>query len=302
MCKKSVKYAGIDIGSNAVRLVVNEIFPGNTFQDSVLNKLTFLRLPLRLGGDVFLDGAIGEKKIAELIRAMKIYKELMKFYEVDKFRACATSATRSASNSKSVIKKVEKETGIKIEVISGEEEAMLIYKTNKYNLPEGNIFLSADLGGGSIQLTLFKGNEVLSTNSYEIGTVRMINNIVKKSELQKYEKKIAEYSEKYENIKILGTGGNINKISKMIGKKYPEISDIEKLYKELSSVSLIERMNKFDLRDDRADVILPAAEVYIKLLKTLKADKIYVPKVGLADGIIRQIFENNFNAGRNGNK
>jgi len=288
------RYAGIDIGSNAVRLIIKDVLPGDSYGNAVLNKRVYVRLPLRLGGDVFLHNKIKAKKEKDFINAIKIYKNLLEFYDVKNVRACATSAVRSADNGKEIIEKVKQKTGINIEVISGEEEAMLIFETNKYNLPDDETYLSADLGGGSLQLTLFKNDELIWTHSYKIGTVRMLNRKVKQSELQKFESELREIKRKYTNIKLLGTGGNINQISKLFKSKTVLYSGLKKLNDDLNIMSLEERMRKFTFRADRADVILPALEIYLQLLKITESDKIFIPKTGLADGIIRQLYENDF--------
>ncbi len=288
------RYAGIDIGSNAVRLIIKDVLPGDSYGNAVLNKRVYVRLPLRLGGDVFLHNKIKAKKEKGFINAINIYKNLLDFYDVTKVRACATSAVRNASNKVEIIEKIKNKTGITIDVISGEEEAKLIFETNKYNLPDDDTYLSADLGGGSLQLTLFKNDELIWTHSYNIGTVRMLNGKVKQSELQKFESELREIKRNYTNIRILGTGGNINQISKLFKSKTVLYSGLKKLNDDLNILSLEERMRKFTFRADRADVIIPALKIYLLLLKITESDKIYIPKTGLADGIIRQLYENDF--------
>ncbi len=286
-----LKFAGIDIGSNAIRLIVKDVLPGKTYKHALLKKIAYLRLPLRLGGDVFKYGEIRQKKANDFINALKIYYKLMKFYNVTEFRACATSATRSAENGEEILKRAENETGIKIDVIDGVEESMLLYETNKYNLPEGETFLSVDLGGGSLQTTLFQGDNLIWTHSYKIGTVRILNNVVNPAEIDAMKTKMKELGKEYKNLHLIGSGGNINKISKMLGEKKVEYSKIEKLYKELEPLTPEKRMLKYGLRYDRADVIIPAADTYLKVMKYTKSEKIFVPKIGLSDGIIRQIYE-----------
>lgn len=288
------RYAGIDIGSNAVRLIIKDVLPGDSYGNAVLNKRAYVRLPLRLGGDVFLYHKIKAKKEKEFINAITIYKNLLEFYDVKNIRACATSAVRSAENGTEIINKIKDKTGINIEVISGEEEAKLIFETNKYNLPDDETYLSADLGGGSLQMTLFKNDELIWTHSYKIGTVRMLNEKVKQSELKKFENELILIKENYTNIKLLGTGGNINQISKLFKSKTVLYSDLKELNNDLCTLSVEERMRKFTFRVDRADVIIPALEIYLKILNITKSDEIYIPKTGLADGIIRQLYENDF--------
>ena len=289
----TLRFAGIDIGSNAVRLLVNDVLPGKTYKDAFLKKSAYIRLPLRLGGDVFTINKIGKEKADNLVRAMFVYKELLHFYGVTIFRACATSATREAENSLEIIERVKKEAGFDIEVISGTQESMLLYETNKYNLPYGDTFLSADLGGGSLQVTLFQGDNLLWNHSFQIGTVRILNNAVEKSEFQLFETKLREISKKYPNLTLIGSGGNINKMSSIISNKTLVKSDFEHLHQLLDPLTIEERIRIHDLRFDRADVIVPAIEIYSKVLEYTGLEKIYVPKIGLADGIIRQLYEEN---------
>ena len=291
----NLKFAGIDIGSNAIRLIIKNVVPGESYKDAILNKLVYLRLPMRLGGDVFKYGKITDSKVAEFMQGLMIYKNLMDYYNIDEkhYRACATSATRSAKNGKKVIDKIRKELGLKIDIINGEEESELLFRTNIYNLPEGHTFLSADLGGGSLQVTLFQDKKLIWTHSYKIGTVRLLNKTVDSKEFVKLEKRLHEIKKDYKNLKVIGSGGNINKISKIIGEKNVELDDIEKLYEKLKDLKIEERIKKYKFRKDRADVIVPAAKIYIDLLKKLDENKIYVPKIGLADGIIRELYEAN---------
>ncbi len=291
---KLKRYGGIDIGSNAVRLIIKDVLPGENYNDAVLNKRVYVRLPLRLGGDVFLYNKVKKEKEKEFIKAMKIYSNLLDFYKVEKYRACATSALRGAENGLKIVEKIKKKTGINIDIINGKEEAELIFETNKYMLPNSKTYLSADLGGGSLQLTIFKNNKLLWTYSYKIGTVRMLNNKVKKKEIEKFETKLIEIKKMHEDIFILGTGGNINQVSKLYKSKNVFSSDLETLYKELKNLTVEERMKKYTFKVDRADVIIPALKIYLQILETTKNKNILIPKTGLADGIIRQLYENDF--------
>jgi len=287
-----LRFGAIDIGSNAVRLIINDIIPGEDFKDAKLKKTAYLRLPLRLGGDVFKHGEIRPKKADDFVKAMKIYADLLKFYKVEKFRACATSATRTAANKEHILKRIKDEAGIEIDVIDGKEESLILFETNRYSLPDGKIFLSADLGGGSLQITLFNGQNLIWNHSYKIGTVRILNGVVNPSELDALEAKLKEIKETYGKIRLLGSGGNINKISKIVEEKNVDEKDIKKLHEKLSKMSITERMHEYEFRKDRADVIVPASEIYLKIMKHLDVDKIYVPKIGVADGIIRHLYEN----------
>ncbi|MCF6366772.1 MAG: Ppx/GppA family phosphatase [Bacteroidales bacterium] len=286
------RYAGIDIGSNAVRLIIKDVLPGSSYGNAILKKRVYVRLPLRLGGDVFLYNKIKKEKEKEFIKAIKIYKNLLDFYNITMFRACATSAVRSAENGIEILNKIEKKTGVNIEIISGREEAMLIFETNKHNLPYDATYLSADLGGGSLQLTLFKNDDIICTHSYKIGTVRMLKEKVKQNELKKFENELAEIKNNYNNIKLLGTGGNINQINKLFKSNNVSFVSLKKLYDELNNISVEERMRKYTFRTDRADVIIPALEIYLKIMGIADSEDIYIPGTSLADGIIRELYEN----------
>ena len=287
----SKRYAGIDIGSNAVRLLISDIYPGNTYKEAVIKKRALLRLPVRLGSDVFLTGGVGEQKMQELLRAMRIYSELIDFYKVEVYRACATSATRSSENKIEIINRIFDETKIEIEPIDGEEEALLLFETNRYNLPGGTHFLSADLGGGSMQLTLFDRDNLIWTHSYKIGTVRMIHDVVDPDEYKSFIEKMKEISAQYPDLTVIGSGGNIIKISKICSEAHVQQSNIIQLLLRLKEMDQETRMRTFQFGSDRADVIVPAAQIYIDLLDVLKINSIYVPKTGVADGIIRHLYE-----------
>jgi exopolyphosphatase/guanosine-5'-triphosphate,3'-diphosphate pyrophosphatase len=288
------RYGGIDIGSNAVRLIIKDVLPGVTYADAIMNKRVYVRLPLRLGGDVFQYNKIKKQKQKDFIKAIKIYNNLLDFYNVKNFRACATSAVRSAENGIEIIKKIKNTTGINIDIINGEEESSLIFETNRYNLPDKRTYLSADLGGGSLQLTIFKNDKLIWTHSYKIGTVRMLNNKVSDKEMNKFKNKLQEIELQFPNLQLLGTGGNINALSKIYGNKKVSHEGLKNISAELKHLSLEERMRKFKLKNDRADVIIPALKVYLLLMQITKQNEIYVPKTGLADGIIRQLYEKDF--------
>lgn len=285
------KIGGIDIGSNAVRLLVNTVIPGETYKDAILQKTAYLRLPLRLGGDVFKYDEIRQEKADMLVRVMEIFSDLLEFYGVQAYRACATSATRDSKNGMDIIKRVQDEIGIKIDVIDGYEESLLLYETNKYNLPEGKTFLSADLGGGSLQLTLFEGDNLIWSHSYKIGTVRIISNTVNYDEYKILFERLNEIKNEYEDVRLIGSGGNINKVSKILNQKFVEYDSLIELHSQLNKLDINQRILTHNLRPDRADVIIPAIETYMMLMKKLDKTRIYVPKIGLADGIIRKIYE-----------
>lgn len=290
------KFAGIDIGSNAMRLIIDEVVQLDENKEPEFSKLLYLRLPIRLGGDVFTKGFIDQAKQKEFLKGMCIYKELMEYFDVSKkYRACATSAMRTSSNGIEMVDKISKLCGINIEIIDGQEEAEILFKLNRKKLKEHEVYMSVDLGGGSVQTTIFENNSIIWTESFPIGTVRLLNDQVTKDTWKYFENTIKEKTSKFDNIHLIGTGGNINKISTMSNEKNLEISDFEKIYNDLNPLTVAERMKQFDLREDRADVIVHACEVFMKLMKLVNVKKIFVPKAGLADGIISQLYENGLN-------
>lgn len=293
---KELKLAGIDIGSNAIRLIIKNVYEGSDYKNAIFNKLVYLRLPLRLGGDVFKYGYISDKKVNEFISGLHIYKKILDFYKIsnNKLRACATSATRDAQNGTEIMEKAYQDTGLKIDIIDGHEEAEILFKTNAYNLENDITYMSADLGGGSLQLTVFRNKKMIWSHSFQIGTIRIINDSVDNSEFDLLEQKMHEIHKTYPDLKLIGSGGNINKISKTLNDKTIKLDDLEKLYNKLKKLTIEQRIKKYSYRADRADVIVPASEIYIKLMKYTKTDKIYVPKTGLADGIIRELYEKYF--------
>ena len=287
--------AGIDVGSNAIRLIIKDIIPGDTFKNSFIKKRAYIRLPLRLGGDVFQYGYIKKNKEKQFLKAMKIFQDLMGFYDVNEYDAVATSATRSAKNGEEIVQKILVKTGIIIKVITGKDEAELLSRTNKFDLPEGEIFLSADLGGGSLQLSVYSGTKVMESMSFKIGTIRMINNSIDQNEITKMHLALKRISETYGELSLIGAGGNINKISKMAHEKTLKFEDIEKIFSAIEPLSIEERMMKYNFRYDRADVIVPAAELYMNIMTQMGLGKIYIPKVGIADAVIYDLFLKRYN-------
>lgn len=286
---KIKSYAGIDIGSNAARLIIKDLHPteNNTY---MLKKRVYIRLPLRIGLDVFSEGFISEKMTFNFIKAMEIFKDVIEYNNVALFRSCATSAVRNAENKEDVLRKIKLIAKIDIDVIDGHEEANLLYLTNRENLEKRKFYISADLGGGSLQIGIFRYSELIWAHAFKTGTLRFITNTVEQSEIEAMETKVTEIKHKYPEAKLMGSGGNINKIAKMIGKPKLSYTDLEYLYYKLSSVSFDDRIRKYSLREDRADVILPALETYMRLIEISECKYIIVPKTGLADGIIRDLF------------
>ena len=289
-----MKLAAIDIGSNAARLLISEVTK-QPKQAPVFNKINLVRVPLRLGFDVFETGEISKAKVKMLMQTLKAYKHLLEAYEIKHLYACATSAMRDAKNSKDIIRKVKLETGIEIKVISGQEEASFIYENHvAENLDSDHSYLYIDVGGGSTELTFFAGGALVSKESFNIGTIRLLKNQIKEKtwdDMKDYVKK---------NIKsalssiAIGSGGNITKILSMSKIKEGKPLSLELLkdyYKELSSVSLEDRMHMYGLKEDRADVIVPALLIYIQVMKWANIDAIYVPKIGLVDGLIHHLYD-----------
>lgn len=285
--------AAIDIGSNAARLLIMEAkqYKGGEMD---YTKLNFLRVPLRLGGDVFQTGYISRERAKALSDTMSIYALLMKIYKVEHFRACATSAMRDASNGREIAATVKKDTGIPIQIISGSEEAGIIYETHiAENMNPDQPYLYMDVGGGSTELTLFSKGRVLFKESFNIGTIRLLNDLVSEKQMEELKLFVKEHTRNFKNLKAIGSGGNINKVYTLSRTKEGKPLNIELLkdyYKELSGSGIEERMHLYKLRRDRADVIVPALQIYTSVMRWGDIGEIYVPKIGLADGIIKMLF------------
>lgn len=290
-----VNYAAIDIGSNAVRLLIKSI-DREAVQEKKIKKVMMLRVPLRLGFDVFSIGELSEKKADKLRRLMKVFRQLMKIYDVDDYRACATSAMRDARNGRTIIKKIEKDTGIRIEIIDGQEEARMIYNNHIECMEDrlGN-YMYVDVGGGSTEINLLTNGELVWSVSYNIGTVRMLSNAVKEGTWQQMEEELMKVTEGVAAINIIGSGGNINKLFRLADKKDKKlqrlpVSSLQTVYDVLKPLTPEERVEAFSLKQDRADVIVPAAEIFLKIAEVVHAEYIYVPVIGLSDGIIDNLY------------
>ena len=290
-----VNYAAIDIGSNAVRLLIKSI-DREAVQEKKFKKVMMLRVPLRLGFDVFSIGELSEKKVDKLRRLMKAFRQLMKIYDVDDYRACATSAMRDARNGRMIIKKIEKDTGIRIEIIDGQEEARMIYNNHIECMDDrqGN-YMYVDVGGGSTEINLLTNGELVWSVSYNIGTVRMLSNAVKEGTWQQMEEELMKVTEGVAAINIIGSGGNINKLFRLADKKDKKlqrlpVSSLQTVYDVLKPLTPEERVEAFSLKQDRADVIVPAAEIFLKIAEVVHAEYIYVPVIGLSDGIIDNLY------------
>ncbi len=286
--------AAIDIGSNAARLLITEV---NTDTKGItsFNKLNLVRVPLRLGFDVFELGTISKPKIGMILQTMKAYKHLCNAYAVTQIKACATSAMRDAKNSIDIIRKVKMETSIEIEVITGDLEAGLIYENHvAENMDKDHSYLYIDVGGGSTELSFFSNGILIYKKSFNIGTIRLLKNMVTDKDWEDMKDILRNVIKGQKEVVAIGSGGNINKVFSMSKRKDGKPLSLELLrdyYKELSSVILSERITKYSLRSDRADVIVPAIQIYINVMRWAGAEQIFVPKIGLADGLIRHLWE-----------
>ena len=292
----SFNLAAIDVGSNAARLLIKHVdidVDGNRS----LNKLLFLRIPLRLGMDVFGDGRISKDRGMEFLSAMKAYKQLMKVYHVRKYRACATSAMRDAKNGKALMKRIKNKAHVNLEIISGDEESGIIYDNHLANLPSQGAFLYVDVGGGSTEISFIYNGQRIFGQSFNVGTIRLLKGKVKKNDLMALKTEVTKVTSGYDNIKIIGSGGNINKLFRLANKKRKlealPVEVLRKLYDSLSKMSVEERMVAYELKPDRADVIVPAAEIFLHVAASSKAKEIIVPNIGLADGIINDLLLKN---------
>lgn len=295
--KDKIHYAGIDIGSNAVRLLIKCL--NDESSEELLSKVQLVRVPIRLGEDAFMKGRIGKKKSKKLISLMRAYKELMEIYDVSSYRACATSAMRDADNGLELVQAIEEEVGIKIEIISGREEAQLISQDliNGADIDSEATFLYVDVGGGSTELNLVRHGELLQSHSFNIGTIRQLSGKVEQEEVRLFESYLAQIKESYGEVQVVGSGGNINKLlrlgapaerAKVNSLKY---ANLQSVYDELVKYTSEERMIRFRLKPDRADVIIPAAEIFLLVGRIICCEKIIVPTKGLSDGIIESIYK-----------
>ncbi len=295
---KIKKYAAIDIGSNAIRLLISNIIIDEG-KEPQFKKSSLVRVPIRLGADAFVSGTISAQNIDRMTDAMKAFKLLMVVHGVEKYKACATSAMREASNGSEVVQRIKDETSIEIDVIDGKKEAAIIFSTDLSELIESDqSYLYVDVGGGSTEFTIFSKGRIINSKSFKMGTVRLLNN--KKSTNKIIFKEVQNWIEKNtENLKkiaLIGSGGNINKIFKMSGRtagKPISYIYLNAQYQFLKQLSYKDRISELSLNPDRADVIIPATKIYLSAMKWSGARKIYVPKIGLSDGIIKNLYNNN---------
>ena len=294
---KTVNYAAIDIGSNAARLLIKKVETDGTTPE--FTKQLFLRVPLRLGFDVFRDGRVSDTKAKRMERLMKAYRQLMKIYDVDRYRACATSAMRDAANGPKLIENIFKDTGIQIEIIAGEEEASIVYNNHVEQLEDRNgNYIYVDVGGGSTEINLLTNGELVCSRSYNVGTIRILNGGVDEATWQRMRDELAELAAPYGDVHIIGSGGNINKLYRLTGKKDKKriltIEELRGLYEVLNPLTPEQRMAEYKLKADRADVIVPAAEIFLTVAAAVRAKDIVVPVIGLCDGIIDTLYKTDF--------
>ncbi len=284
--------AAIDIGSNAARLLINEVKETNGKAE--FTKLNLLRIPLRLGFDVFSKGEIGAERKQMVIKTMTIFRELMEIYKVEHYRACATSAMRDAKNGQEIIDIVKEQSDINIEIITGDEEATLIYENHvAEGLDKDFAYLYVDVGGGSTELTFYENNEMKYEHSFNIGTIRLLNGLVTPKIWDDMKDEIKDKIKSKKTVVAIGSGGNINKIFSMSktkdGKPMP-VSVIKKYLKEMEKLSVEERMQLYQIREDRADVIVPALTIFNNVMIWADIKHIYVPKISVADGLVHSIY------------
>lgn len=290
-----MRFASIDIGSNAVRLLLCNVFETET--EPVFKKAELVRMPLRLGEDAFRFKKITERKTELLIKIMRAFKLLIESFDVIDYKACATSAMREAENSAEIIEKVKKQSGIEIELIDGKTEAQIIYSNHvAEHLDPKQSYLYIDVGGGSTELTLFSDHRIIQSQSFNVGTIRMLQDQVSKETWLAYKDWIRQVTAGISPLTAIGSGGNINKLIKMAGRKEGRPISLEKLkemFIYLQSFTYEERITKLGLNPDRADVIIPAAKIFISTIKTAGIEEVLVPQIGLVDGIIHLLYEKN---------
>jgi len=287
------KYAAIDIGSNGVRLLISNVIEFKK-KETQFKKSSLIRVPIRLGEDVFTTGEISENNKNRICDAMQAFQLIMKVYEVEKYKACATSAMREAKNNQEIVTETYNRTGVRIDIINGKTEAEIISSTDLSELIENDqSYLYVDVGGGSTEFTFFSNGKLIDSRSFPLGTVRLLDNKVDEHVWDDAKRWIKKSSKDLPKLSLIGSGGNINKIFKMSGKaegKPLSYIYLNSYYNFLNQMSYNQRISELDLNPDRADVIIPAAKIYVQAMKWSGAKKIYVPKIGLSDGIIKSLY------------
>jgi exopolyphosphatase/guanosine-5'-triphosphate,3'-diphosphate pyrophosphatase len=286
-----MKFAAIDIGSNAIRLLFcNVIENGETY----FKKAELIRVPVRLGDDSFLHKEISKEKADKLVSTMIAFSHLMKVFEPVDYRACATSAMRDAANGKEIIERIKLESGLDVEIIDGKKEAELIYSNHiAEHLEEDKSYIYIDVGGGSTEVTLFSNHQIVASKSFNIGTIRMLHQQIDKEQWNDFKEWVKQTTTPFKPIMAIGSGGNINKIYKMLRKKDKPIhfTELKALSDQLNALTFDDRMKKLGLNPDRADVIVPAAKIFRTVMKAAEAPEIIVPQIGLSDGIVHLLYE-----------
>jgi exopolyphosphatase/guanosine-5'-triphosphate,3'-diphosphate pyrophosphatase len=291
---KIEKYAAIDIGSNAIRLLISTV---TTPEDKPTHfkKTSLIRIPIRLGSDVFVNKRISDANYKRMLKAMESYKLLMELHQISKYRACATSAMRDAENGDQLAKEILDKTDINIEIINGDDEAAIIAATDLHDLINtDSTYLYVDVGGGSTELTVYHEGKTVASKSFQIGTVRLLNELVSESDWRNFENWIKTHTKEFSTVKLIGSGGNINNIFKNSGKKMGKPLSyfyLSSYYQLLNSLTYEERIVQLGLNQDRADVIVPATKIYLTAMKFSKAKNVYVPKIGLVDGIVKSLYQ-----------
>lgn len=287
------RYAAIDIGSNAMRLLVSNIVE-QVGKETQFNKSSLVRVPIRLGQDVFTVGEISDENIERMIDAMKAYKLLMKVHKVEHYKACATSAMREADNNREIVEIILREAEIEIDIIDGKKEATIIASSDlKEYITTDKTYLYVDVGGGSTEFSLFSNGKIIASKSFKNGTVRMLNNMVNEVVWTKIEKWIKTHTASFDEVTMIGSGGNINKLFKMTGKQQDKpltYMGLNAQFAMLNKMTYDERIAELGLNPDRADVIIPATKIYLNAMKWSGARHLYVPKIGLSDGIVKAMY------------
>ena len=287
------KYAAVDIGSNAIRLLITTVIEKEGFPTQ-FKKTSLVRLPIRLGADVFLEGNISSSNYKRLLDAMQAYSLIIKTHNVVAFRACATSAMREAKNGLEIVSKLKAATGIDIQIIDGNDEAAIIASTDlKQLISDNKVFLYVDVGGGSTEFTVFANGKNIASHSFKLGTVRIINGMVEDTMWEQAQQWVTQHTKAYSKINVIGSGGNINSIYRFSEKKVGQPLSylfMSNFYEKVKQYDYNQRVFELKMNPDRADVIIPATRIYLSAMKWAKAKNMYVPKIGLADGIVKQLY------------
>jgi exopolyphosphatase/guanosine-5'-triphosphate,3'-diphosphate pyrophosphatase len=290
-----LRYAAIDIGSNAVRLLIADIIINE--KEISFKKNTLVRVPLRLGDDAFLDKKISAKKADDLFKTMQAFRNLMDVYQVEDYMACATSAMREAANGPEMVKLIRTKANINLEIVQGQREANIIYSSHiEQHLERKKNYLYIDVGGGSTELSVFSDGDLVASRSFNLGGIRILDNQDQEETWTEMKDWVKEQNRNHKNLLGIGTGGNINRLYKMADEKEGvplSFTKLRSLHSYLTSFSLKDRINVLGLNQDRADVIVPASEIYLTVMKWGGVKQIFVPRVGLVDGIIQLLIEKN---------